>query len=88
MININGKIIEMIINSIEFSNFSILFIKISINGSKEEEECYGRKILFISYHFFQFLSIRSISIHIYNFFHLRENEGYLAIRFRLRHLVR
>lgn len=85
MININGKIIEMIINSIEFSNFSILFIKISINGSKEEEECYGRKILFISYHFFQFLSIRSISIHIYNF---HENEGYLAIRFRLRHLVR
>lgn len=49
MININGKIIEVIINSIEFSNFSILFIKISINDSKEEEECCGRKILFRSF---------------------------------------
>lgn len=46
MININGKIIEVIINSIEFS---ILFIKISINDSKEEEESCGRKILFRSF---------------------------------------
>lgn len=62
MININGKIIEVIINSIEFSNFSILFVKISINDSKEEEERYGRKI----FRLFPFAAFPSISM-IYTF---------------------